>query len=119
MAKIQGKIDKKQAMGSGIAAASNQAAAMGPAGLAALPLLIAAAVGTVGAAFGSIQAFAKGGIVTKPMMGLVGEAGSEAIIPLDRLENMVSPTSGEFTLRGQDLVLALNRADNFKDRIMN
>lgn len=29
--------------------------------------------------------FAKGGIVTAPTVGLVGEAGSEAIIPLDRL----------------------------------
>ena len=29
--------------------------------------------------------FADGGIVTSPMMGLVGESGSEAIIPLDRL----------------------------------
>lgn len=29
--------------------------------------------------------FAKGGIVTSPTVGLVGEAGSEAIIPLDRL----------------------------------
>ena len=34
--------------------------------------------------------FATGGIVTKPMMGLVGEAGAEAIIPLDRLGNMGS-----------------------------
>jgi hypothetical protein len=32
--------------------------------------------------------FADGGIVTKPMLGLVGEAGKEAIIPLDRLEGM-------------------------------
>jgi hypothetical protein len=32
--------------------------------------------------------FAKGGIVTSPMMGMVGEAGAEAIIPLDRLGNM-------------------------------
>lgn len=34
---------------------------------------------------GFVQAFANGGIVTSPMMGMVGEAGSEAIIPLDRL----------------------------------
>jgi hypothetical protein len=34
---------------------------------------------------GGFTAFAEGGIVTSPMMGLVGEAGSEAIIPLDRL----------------------------------
>ena len=46
-----------------------------------------------------IRAFASGGIVTKPMMGLVGEAGAEAIIPLDRLGNMgntynISVTAG-------------------------
>ena len=28
--------------------------------------------------------FAEGGIVTSPMLGLVGEAGPEAIIPLDQ-----------------------------------
>lgn len=31
------------------------------------------------------MAFAEGGIVTKPVKGLVGEAGPEAIIPLDKL----------------------------------
>jgi hypothetical protein len=31
-------------------------------------------------------AFAKGGIVTSPTIGLVGEAGAEAIIPLDKLQ---------------------------------
>jgi len=29
--------------------------------------------------------FAEGGIVTKPTVGLVGEAGPEAVIPLDRI----------------------------------
>jgi hypothetical protein len=43
-------------------------------------------------------AFANGGIVTSPMMGLVGEAGSEAIIPLDRL--------GEFG--GQTINITIN-----------
>lgn len=33
-------------------------------------------------------AFADGGIVTKPVLGLVGEAGPEAIIPLDKLGSM-------------------------------
>ena len=32
--------------------------------------------------------FAEGGIVTSPIVGLVGEAGPEAIIPLDRLGKM-------------------------------
>jgi hypothetical protein len=47
---------------------------------------------------GGFTAFAKGGIVTSPMMGLVGEAGSEAIIPLDRL--------GEFG--GQTINITIN-----------
>jgi hypothetical protein len=36
------------------------------------------------AASGAVQAFAQGGIVTSPTVGLVGEAGPEAIIPLDK-----------------------------------
>jgi len=102
-----------------IVAATNMAAGMGPLGLLALPNLVAGATAFVNASFAGVHAFAEGGIVKSPMMGLVGEAGSEAIIPLDRLNNIVAPTSGEFTLRGQDLVLALSRADNFKDRILN
>jgi TP901 family phage tail tape measure protein len=47
---------------------------------------------------GFIQPFAQGGIVTSPMMGMVGEAGSEAIIPLDRL--------GEFG--GQTINIVIN-----------
>jgi hypothetical protein len=39
---------------------------------------------------GGMYAFAEGGIVTGPTMGLVGEAGPEAIIPLDRLGKMSS-----------------------------
>ena len=34
---------------------------------------------------GGMGTFADGGIVTKAMLGLVGEAGAEAIIPLDRM----------------------------------
>lgn len=67
--------------------------------------------------------FATGGIVTGPTMGLVGEAGPEAIIPLSKLTGMLTKTfsagsmssgrgsgGGQFVLRGQDLLLATNRA---------
>jgi hypothetical protein len=47
---------------------------------------------------GGFTAFANGGIVTSPVMGMVGEAGSEAIIPLDRL--------GEFG--GQTINITIN-----------
>lgn len=64
-----------------------------------------------------VTAFADGGIVTGPTLGLVGEAGPEAIIPLDRLGSVMGQQKGEFVLRGTDLVLAMDRAQNFKSRI--
>jgi phage-related minor tail protein len=40
--------------------------------------------GTLLGAIGSIVGFANGGLITSPTLGLVGEAGPEAIIPLSR-----------------------------------
>ena len=69
-----------------------------------------------------VQGFAKGGIITKPVMGMIGEGNQpEAVIPLNRLPQMVGNIGGnqkgEFTLRGQDLILALERAGDFRARI--
>ncbi len=49
--------------------------------------LILAGVAVIAGAIGALAAFAfeEGGIVTKPTLGLIGEAGPEAVIPLDRL----------------------------------
>ena len=71
---------------------------------------------------GGVQEFAHGGIITKPTMGIIGERGqSEAIIPLNRLPQLMgtmgSNQRGEFTLRGQDLILALERAGDFRTRV--
>ena len=110
MSKVDMGIKKKQAQGGAVATATNTAASMGPAGLIALPGLIAGALALVTGTFAGIQAFAKGGVVTSPMMGLVGEAGPEAIIPLNRLDSMMGGGNKEFTIRGQDLVLAMDRA---------
>ena len=54
-------------------------------------LAILAGVAVIGAAIGSLMAFAfaDGGVVTKPVMGLVGEAGPEAIIPLSKLDQFM------------------------------
>jgi TP901 family phage tail tape measure protein len=72
---------------------------------------------------------AKGGIVSTPTMGLMGEypgarSNPEVIAPLDRLKSMIGDTGsskvqvgGQFTLRGQDLVVALQRANRNRDRI--
>lgn len=90
--------------------------------------------GTVGGDFGGgvttmlggLMGFAAdGGVVTSPTMALVGEGGqSEAIMPLNKLGNMMNSTfnagamsgqggggNGQFVLKGNDLVLALNRSN--------
>ena len=69
-------------------------------------------------------AHAEGGITTGPSLGLIGEAGPEAIMPLSKLGNMMNSTfqagamsgtnaggNGQFVLKGQDLILAINRSN--------
>jgi len=63
-----------------------------------------------------VPAMAAGGLVTKPTLAMIGERGAEAVIPLNRLDGMMGGNR-EFTIRGQDLVLAMDRANGFKSRI--
>ena len=80
--------------------------------------------------FGKITGFAKGGIVSGPTLGLMGEypgsrSNPEVIAPLDKLKSMIGDrggssqvqVSGQFALKGQDLVVALQRADRNRNRI--
>lgn len=78
---------------------------------------------------GDTKKFAKGGIVSTPTLGLFGEypgarSNPEVVAPLDKLKNMIGDKSGssvqvggQFTLKGQDLVVALQRADRNRNRI--
>jgi hypothetical protein len=73
-----------------------------------------------------IPKYAQGGIVNKPHIGMVGEAGPEAIIPLSKLSGFLNTTfnagamsgggamagGGSFVLKGNDLVLALQRSNH-------
>ena len=74
--------------------------------------------------FKKILGFADGGVVSRPTIAMVGEGGqSEAIMPLNKLGNMMNSTfnagamtgvsggGGEFVLKGNDLVLALQRSN--------
>jgi hypothetical protein len=56
--------------------------------------LVAPIMGTVGQIVdpGTIRMFATGGLVMGPTLGMVGEAGPELIIPLDRMEKMGGDT---------------------------
>ena len=83
------------------------------------------ASGALQSAFGYSGPQATGGITNGPSMALVGEAGPEAIIPLSKLSGMLNTTfsagamsggggvgGGSFVLRGNDLVLALQRSNH-------
>jgi hypothetical protein len=91
----------------------------------ALPGVAAIAIGIGAEAIGALikgagssyHAFAAGGIVTGPTMGLIGEAGPEVIFPLDRLNQFVKSTSGNGrqninvtgVIRGRDLAIVQAR----------
>lgn len=70
-----------------------------------------------------ITGFANGGIVSTPTLGLMGEyngarSNPEVIAPLDRLQSLMGGgrqevnVTGQFRLDGQDLVVAVERANN-------
>ena len=109
--------------------ATQSGAATGPLAVFTTPAFISTAIGGVMAAFASIPKFAAGGIVSGPTMGLMGEypgakSNPEVIAPLSKLQGMLDQgnggtanVSGEFVLRGQDLVVALQRAEKQRNRI--
>jgi hypothetical protein len=66
---------------------------------------------------------AEGGITTRASIGMIGEAGPEAIMPLSKLSSFLNTSfnagamssgstsnGGQFVLRGQDLLLSINRS---------
>jgi tape measure domain-containing protein len=67
---------------------------------------------------------ARGGIVSGPTTALIGEypgarSNPEVVAPLSKLKTMIGgggAMQGEFVLRGQDLVVALQRAERNRNR---
>jgi len=94
-----------------------------------VPLSIA--VGALGAAqiatiaSAPLPAFADGGIVSGPTMGLIGEypgarTNPEVIAPLDKLQNMIGGSNGAVevfgSISGADILLSSDRAKNNRTR---
>ena len=117
----------KIAMGGSIAAATESSKSFGPAAVFVLPALIAGATALIS---GQFSKFADGGIVSGPTMGLVGEypgarSNPEVIAPLDKLQNMIGGSGGsqninvggQIRLEGQDLLIAIERANETANRI--
>ena len=110
-------------IGKNIAAAIIQATIF-QAILTAFPALqaIFTAGGVLQNAF-SVPKHAAGGITTGASIGMIGEAGPEAIMPLSKLSSFLNTSfnagamssgssagGGQFVLRGQDLLLSVNRS---------
>lgn len=93
-------------------------------GLIALGALFKAGASRIGGQLGGgggAVPFADGGLVFGPTLGLIGEGvgttkrNPEVVAPLDRLQSMIGGgrvrVYGDFRLRGSDLVVAFDRAN--------
>jgi hypothetical protein len=94
------------AISNAIVIASQGSLATGPAAPFTLPAFIATSVGAITAAFGSIPAFAQGGMVTGPTLAMVGDnaSGKEAIIPFEKMGafmNMVGGSNVNVNITGE------------------
>ncbi len=78
---------------------------------------------------GGVPALASGGIVSAPTLAMVGDnrgagrGNPEVIAPLNKLEGMLRGSQsvnvgGELRVQGQDLVVALQRANRNRDRLL-
>lgn len=117
------------AVANAIAGATGGALGTGPAAPFTLPMFITTMVGGVMAAFAAIPKFADGGIVSGTTLGVMGEytgakQNPEVIAPLNKLEGMLGAkqpqqvnVGGEFRIQGQDLVVALQRAERNRSRL--
>ncbi len=85
----------------------------GPAAPIVIPALVASGVALVQGLFASLPAFADGGIVSGPTLGLVGEypgakTNPEVIAPLDKLRGMLGGQAVQVhgRLSGRDILLS-------------
>jgi TP901 family phage tail tape measure protein len=118
-----------EATADAVSGAAKTAKSFGPAAAFVLPILIAGAITLITKAMKKAKKFKTGGIVSGTTLGMVGEypgarSNPEVIAPLDKLKNMLPQPQtpqmamgGNFTVDGQDLVLALGRANENGERL--
>ncbi len=96
----------------------------GPAAPIVIPALIASGVALVQGLFSGLPAFADGGIVSGPTLGLVGEypgakTNPEVIAPLDKLRSMMGGQHVQVTgkISGRDILLTSERNAIDRNRV--
>jgi len=80
---------------------------------------LASGVRNIASGIRNILPFATGGIITSPLLGLIGESGPEAVIPLDRLGDMMANVIGQQDfVRGSFETAAIGR-DRGMERVLD
>lgn len=97
----------------------------GPAAPVVIPALVAGGIGLVQGLFNDIPAFAAGGIVSGPTLGLMGEysgaaANPEVIAPLDKLQSMMGGQQVQVygSIDGNSIRLANDRTNRNAKRFL-
>lgn len=109
-----------------IQAAGQTAIGTGPGAAIVLPALITAGMALIKSVFSNVMAFADGGVISGPTLGLMGEysgarTNPEVVAPLDKLRSMLGSAGGNVTVTGRisgnDLLLVNERASIDRGRI--
>lgn len=83
-------------------------------GAEATPESLSATTSVIGTGLAGFAGFAEGGIVRKPVLGLIGEAGPEAIIPLDRMSsNSAGHSTINITVQDADPTAVVNAIEKY------
>ena len=97
------------------------ALALGPPGIPLAGIIGGLGLGQIALiASTPIPAMAQGGIVTGPTTALIGEAGAEAVIPLDKLGSMMGDMQTVNVvgkISGDDIILVSDRARQNRTRV--
>ena len=109
-----------------IQAAGQTAVGTGPGAAIVLPALITAGMALIKSVFNNVMAFADGGVISGPTLGLMGEysgarTNPEVVAPLDKLRSMIGNAGGNVVVTGRisgnDLLLVNERASIDRGRI--
>lgn len=109
------KKNKAEAIGEAAAKTMSAHSSIPFAGIAAGIAAVSAIIATIQ----SIPKFANGGIVTSATLGVFGEAGPEAVMPLDRLNDFVRDrevrVTGKIVGQGKDLSVIIDNYNKVRN----
>ena len=109
-----------------IQAAGQTAIGTGPGAAIVLPGLITAGMALIKSVFNNVMAFADGGVISGPTLGLMGEysgarTNPEVVAPLDKLRSMIGGAGGNVVVTGRisgnDILFINERASLDRGRI--